>query len=152
MLVSVLALKSLQGSIHQSCLLGIERERSATAIPWNIFVSDPRLLECKTLFWSWILRVLTNLLLARIENIPHGLPWWLSGEEYACQWRSHRFDPWSRKVPHAVKQLSPCTTTTQHYWTCVLQPRRCDYGSLCALESVLCNKKSHHNEKPVHCN
>ena len=33
------------------------------------------------------------------------------------------------RPPHAVGQLSPC-----------------------ALESVLCNKRSHHNEKSVHCN
>ena len=24
----------------------------------------------------------------------------------------HRFDPWSRKIPQAVEQLSPCATTT----------------------------------------
>ena len=30
----------------------------------------------------------------------------------ACQFRGHRFDPWSRKIPHAVGQLSPCATTT----------------------------------------
>ena len=23
------------------------------------------------------------------------------------------FDPWSRKIPHAVEQLSPCATTTE---------------------------------------
>ena len=35
-----------------------------------------------------------------------GPPWWLSGKESACQCRRHRFDPWSRKMPHAVGQLS----------------------------------------------
>ena len=39
-----------------------------------------------------------------------GLPWWLCGEEPFCQGRKHGFDPWSRKIPHAVEQLSPCTT------------------------------------------
>ena len=24
-----------------------------------------------------------------------------------------RFEPWSRKIPHAAEQLSPCTTTTE---------------------------------------
>ena len=24
-----------------------------------------------------------------------------------------RFEPWSRKIPHAVEQLSPCTMTTE---------------------------------------
>ena len=29
-------------------------------------------------------------------------PWWLSGKESACQCRGHGFDPWSRKIPHAL--------------------------------------------------
>ena len=39
-----------------------------------------------------------------------GLPWWLSGKESTCQCRKHKFDPWSRKTPHAAEQLSPCAT------------------------------------------
>ena len=36
-----------------------------------------------------------------------------------CQCRGHRFNPWSRKIPHAPKvQLSPSTTTTE---ACVLR-------------------------------
>ena len=35
-----------------------------------------------------------------------GLPWWLSGKEVTCQCRRQGFDPWSRKIPHAVEQLS----------------------------------------------
>ena len=42
-----------------------------------------------------------------------GLPWWHSGWESACQCRGHRFEPWSRKIPHATEQLSPCATTTE---------------------------------------
>ena len=41
--------------------------------------------------------------------------------ESACQWRGHRFDSWSRKVPHAKEQLSLRATTTEpvqnHYWS-----------------------------------
>ena len=40
-----------------------------------------------------------------------GLPWWLSGKESTCQWRRHGFNSWSGKIPHAVEQISPCTTT-----------------------------------------
>ena len=47
-----------------------------------------------------------------IRNIL-GLPCWLSGKESTCQCRRHRFNPWSRKIPHAAEQLSPCTTTTE---------------------------------------
>ena len=38
---------------------------------------------------------------------------WSSGEESSCQCRGHRFDPWSRKIPHASKQLSPCATAVE---------------------------------------
>lgn len=38
--------------------------------------------------------------------------WWFSTEEFTCQCRRHRFNPWSGKIPHASKQLSPCTTPT----------------------------------------
>ena len=42
-----------------------------------------------------------------------GLPWWLSGKESTCKSRRHRFDPWSRKIPHVREQLSLCTTTIE---------------------------------------
>ena len=29
--------------------------------------------------------------------------WWLSGKESACQCRRHEFNPWSRKIPHALE-------------------------------------------------
>ena len=47
------------------------------------------------------------------QNSRHGLPWWRSGKESACQGRGHGFEPWFGKIPHAVEQLSPCTTTTE---------------------------------------
>ena len=58
--------------------------------------------------------------------------------------------------PHATEQLSPCTTAIEP----VLQSRRaattestcCSYGNLHTLKPMLCNKRSHHNEKPVHHN
>ena len=37
----------------------------------------------------------------------------LSGKESVCQCRGCRFDPWPRKVPHAVEQLSWCTPTIE---------------------------------------
>ena len=42
-----------------------------------------------------------------------GLPWWLSSKEFACQYRRHRFDPWTRKIPHAVEQLRPGATAPE---------------------------------------
>ena len=55
-------------------------------------------------------------------NIPGG-PWL----RICLPCRGHSFDPWSGKIPHASGQLSPCT-----------------------LELMLCNKRSHFNEKPTH--
>ena len=40
--------------------------------------------------------------------IGKGLPWWLSGKESTCQCRSHRFDPWLRKVPWRRKWQYSC--------------------------------------------
>ncbi|KAB0353122.1 hypothetical protein FD754_017979 [Muntiacus muntjak] len=43
--------------------------------------------------------------------------------------RGHWLIPWSKKIPHAMEQLSPSATTT---------------------EPVLCNKRSHRSLKPTH--
>ena len=42
-----------------------------------------------------------------------GVSWWLSGKVSACQCRRHGFDPWSRKIPHALEKLSLPTTTIE---------------------------------------
>ena len=44
----------------------------------------------------------------------------------ACQCKWHRFDPWSGKIPHAMEQLSTCTTTpdTCGPRTCALQQEK----------------------------
>jgi len=34
-------------------------------------------------------------------------------KESVCQCRGQGFDPWSRKIPRAARQLSLCTTTTE---------------------------------------
>ena len=49
--------------------------------------------------------------------------------------RGHWFDPWSRKIPHAMGQLNPCCTTTE----------------ASTLEPMLSIKRSHHTEEPKHC-
>ena len=42
-----------------------------------------------------------------------GLSWWLRDKESACQCSRHGFNPWSRKIPHAVEQLRHCATTIE---------------------------------------
>ena len=69
----------------------------------------------------------------------------------------HRFDAWSRKIPHAVEQLGRSMHTTtepvcQSPRTAATEPKGCNYCSLGVLDPVLCNRRSHCNEKPVHCN
>ena len=55
------------------------------------------------------------------QKLLSGLPWWRSGWESACQCRGHGFEPWSRKIPHAAEQLSPCAIITEpmchNYWS-----------------------------------
>ena len=67
-------------------------------------------------------------------KIYHGLPWWHSGWESACQCRGHGFEPWSGKIPHTAEQLGP--------WATITEPER--------LEPVLRYKRGHDNERPAH--
>ena len=69
-----------------------------------------------------------------------GLPWWLSGQESACQCKRYWFDPWFGKIRHAAEQLSLCTTAIepvlQSPGTVTPEPICHNYWSLCTLESV----------------
>ena len=48
-----------------------------------------------------------------ITEAAIGLPWWLSGKEFACQCMRQGFDPWLRKIPHVIEQLNLYTTTIE---------------------------------------
>ena len=69
-----------------------------------------------------------------------GLPWGYSGQESACQCKGHGLNPSSRKIPHAVKQLSPHTKTTglstPEPRATTTEPACCRYGGPSA-ESLL---------------
>ena len=68
------------------------------------------------------------------------------GYESACQCRGHRLNPWSWKILHAMGQLSPCSQLlSPHSRACASQLLKPE-----CLELVLCNKRSHYNEKPVY--
>ena len=47
----------------------------------------------------------------------------------------HGFDPWSRKIPHVICQYATATKSLS-----------------LSLKPVLCNRRGHCSEKPVHCN
>ena len=62
--------------------------------------------------------VLPIILWGRELNCPQkaqvlGLPCWSSGWESPCKCREYRSDPCSRRIPYAVGQLGPCTTTPE---------------------------------------
>ena len=70
--------------------------------------------------WEYKFGVLTMQIVARAldekvgemevgKKEAQGLPCWISGKESTYQCRRHRFDPWSKKIPHFVEQLSLCT-------------------------------------------
>ena len=47
------------------------------------------------------------------QNSSEGFPGSSVAKKSACQCRRHGFDPWSRKIPHCMEQLSPGATTTE---------------------------------------
>ena len=79
----------------------------------------------------------------RLRNYP-GRPRWLSDGESACQSRGRRFDPWSRRIPHASEQLSPCATALEPLlWSpgaATTESSCCACWSLHAPEPVVYNK------------
>ena len=79
---------------------------------------------------------------------PSSASRWQSGKESTCQYRRHRFNPWFRKIPHAVQQLA---LLHRNFWACALESRNRNYWSLLILEPVL-HKRSHCNKKPMNCN
>ena len=49
----------------------------------------------------------------RIKNIFGDFPGGAVVKNPPANAGDHRFNPWSRKIPHAAGQLSPCATTTE---------------------------------------
>ena len=94
-----------------------------------------------------------NILGTYFKSETLGLPWWLNGEESSCRCRRQGFDPWSRKTPHAVEQLSLCITTTEPLFssprTATTEPTCRNYSSLNAPEPVLRSKRRHSREQPL---
>ena len=75
------------------------------------------------------------------QKYRKGLPWWLNGKESPYQCRRYGFNPWSRKTSHAMHH--DC-------WTSALEPTSWNYWSFEHEQSVLCNRRSHSNGKPVY--
>ena len=101
--------------------------------------------------WHWPCVLLWKQLCCLINESKEqtGLPWWSSGYKSACQYRGHRFDPWSGEIPRewqeAKGQRSPSTTAAEP----ALQSRPRATPEARALEPALYNHRSHRGEKPV---
>ena len=78
-----------------------------------------------------------------IENEWRGLSQWFSVKESTRQCRRYGFNPWPGKIPYAEERLSPVPQLLS------LGPRACERQLLRDLEPMLCNKRSHCNEKPA---
>ena len=87
------------------------RRHGVTAIPETI--PD----QCLAHSFLWVRPELIYIERGFLKHWDCGLPWWSSGKESACQCRGCGFNPWSRKIPHAEGQLSPCTATTEAHST-----------------------------------
>ena len=74
---------------------------------------------------------------ARQKQGSLGLPWWSSGKESTCQRRGHRFDPQSRKIPHATGLLGQYTTTPEpmYHRACAPQQEKPPQWEACTLQS-----------------
>ena len=75
-----------------------------------------------------------------------GLPWWPSSKEPACHCRRRMLNPWSRRIPHAVEQLSPCAATIEP----VLQSLGTATTEATIPRVHAQQRESHHNKKPAH--
>lgn len=101
----------------------------------------------------------TSLTIGALKNYLR-LPWWLSGRIHLTMQETQV--PFLVNIPHATEQHSLWTTISwacalelgsRNYWFPIVEsPTCCKYCSLQALESVLCSKRSHYSEKPVHRN
>ena len=137
---------SFQTEVAFTCLPGVlMNEFILDAISYLLFKIDPLFANKR----QWVMKAQRernrysqcNLPLWRGKSLTWELPWWLSGKEFTCQSRRLGFNPWN--IPHATKQLSPCTAVTEHhnYGACTLEPRSCSYGSPRALGPTFCHTR-----------
>ena len=75
------------------------------------------------------------------RKVARGLPWWLSGKERIC------LPMQETGVPFLIQEDPTCWGATKpvchNYQACAL-----DLGTSSTESPLLCNKRSHYNEKP----
>ena len=82
--------------------------------------------------WIWFIQISTDATTLKHYTWTSVVPW----IRIRLPTQGCGFNPWSGKIPHSLEQLNPHTTTTEPVH----------------LEPVLCNKRSYHSEKSMHCN
>ena len=80
----------------------------------------------------------------------------LTGASLVAQWLRIRLPTQGTRIWALVRENPTCHRATKpvhhNYWACTLEPMSHNYWSPCTLEPVLCNNRSHRNEKPAHRN
>ena len=72
-----------------------------------------------------------------------------------CQCRGRGFNPWFRKIPCAMRQLSSCSPCSRAHELQILSLHAATTATTTKpehLEAVLHNKRNPHSEKPKHSN
>ena len=101
-----------------------------------------------------ILKILWKCHKLRIAN---------TGASLVAQWLRIRLPMWGTWVRALVQEHPTCHGAAKpmrhNYWACALEPTSHNYWAHvpqllkpARLEPVLCNKRSHRNEKPMHHN
>ena len=79
-----------QAQLRQNSLS--ERELVENLPPLFCFPNEQPMKSQQVLVWP-------KISFGFFHNILHGLPWWLSGKESACNCRRPSFNPWIGKIP-----------------------------------------------------
>ena len=93
--------RSLWDCAGQSWTEGHQGKCNHTLIPWTKggYIENSRPKGRVPFSWSSLAVFFQQLILTKPNIELSGLPWLLSDEEPACQFRRRGFDPWVRKIP-----------------------------------------------------
>ena len=156
-----------------SCLLSCKAIfPSVKALVWVSRGLGSSLVSCYLAMWHVFLPSGTRI--SHLSNKEHRFPSRstkqrtvlkkeTTGTSLVAQWFRIRLPMQGTWVRALVREDPTCRGATKpvshSYWACALEPASHNYWACMpqlqepvCLESVLCNKRSHRNEKPAHCN
>ena len=105
-------------------------------------------------FWGFVQWVRAefntlSLLKREVYKVNRGLPWCSGVKKFCLSVQETWVQSLIREDPRCYGATKPMH---HNYWACALELRSHNYWGLHTLEFKLCNKRSHHNEKPAHRN